>query len=83
MIAKLGGLVVIVLLAVSLYRAFVVFKPCDHKLTPLDDSNRIKLTTEQTTRFQESLRIPTVSTAFGVENRTAKMEHLKFIRKGI
>ena len=83
MIIKLGVSVVVILLAVSLYRAYVVFKPCDHKLDPLDESNRFKLTSEQTQRFQDALRIPTVSTAFGVENRTAKFELLKFIRKGI
>lgn len=73
-------LLVVVLLSVAIYRAYVIFKPCQHKIPKVEA--KIQLTDEQVERLRSSLQIPTVSVSRDDEDLEAKAKHLQFIRKG-
>lgn len=74
-------LLISILFTTLTYRAYIIFKPCQHNLTNLTDHARIKLTPQMLTRLQTALQYPTVSFKKGSENMTAKNEFIQFIRK--
>ena len=65
------------------YRAYVVYQPCQHHVKPIEASQRIKLTSDQISRFQRAITFRTVSFNVGHENKEAKDDFVSFIRKGI
>ena len=71
-----------VLLLVVIYRAFVLFQPCQHNVEPLSDLNKIKLSSDILNRFQNSLKFETVSFNSRDQNFTELNRYVEFIRKG-
>lgn len=71
-----------ILLAISIYRAFVVFQKCSHKLEKIDGSNKILVNDDHVERLRNALRIHTITIDHIHQNETALDLYLKFIRKG-
>ena len=71
---------VAILFLVLIYRAYILNKPCEHKLKPVDEKNRIKISVEQVSRFRKSLTFATVSYKENSQNVTALLEYISFIR---
>lgn len=75
-------LVVVALITVTTYKAFILNQPCRHKLKKLDPSNKIVLDQVKLTRFRHALRYQTVSYDKDNQNQTALHSYIKFIRQG-
>ena len=73
----------ILLLLILVYRAFIIFKPCQHHINPIDESERLKVTNDQIKRLQKAITFPTVSYSIGYENKEDKFEFVKYIRTGL
>jgi hypothetical protein len=71
------------LLLALIYKAYVVNRPCGHKLKKLDAADRFKLGDESITRLRNALTFPTVSFAENNQNETALNEYVNFVRRGI
>jgi carboxypeptidase PM20D1 len=68
------------LLAVLLYKAYIVNQPCQHKIAKSSEIKRLKLADSQIQRLQEALRFRTVSFGKRAQNTTAIADYGKFIR---
>jgi len=64
----------ILLLLILVYRAYIIFKPCQHHINPIDESERLKVTNDQIKRLQKAITFPTVSYSIGYENKEDKFE---------
>ncbi len=73
----------ILLLLILVYRAYIIFKPCQHHINPIDESERLKVTNDQIKRLQKAITFPTVSYSIGYENKEDKFEFVKYIRTGL
>lgn len=69
----------LILTCILLYRAYVVIQPCKHNIQKINDSNKIQLKDEQLKRFQEALRIQTISFDNYKQNDTALDQYVQFI----
>ena len=76
------AVVISALVGVLIYRAYVIFKPCEHNVKPLADSLRTQLSEKALARLIEGLRFPTVSYSRHEGNLEAKRDFVKFIRSG-
>ncbi len=72
----------IVLFSVLIYKAYVINKPCTHKLRKLNDANKIKINDDILNRLQNALRYPTISFDHKTQNVSALREYIGYIRKG-
>ena len=72
--------IISVLLSSSIYRAYVLFKPCQHDLKPLDGKNKIKINQDQLERLQNSLKIDTVSYSRYAQNFEGLKNYVEFIK---
>ena len=71
-----------VLLMVLIYRAYVLFKPCQHDLKPLGNSNKIKLDHKIFKNFLDSLKFQTISYDGQNQNLIEMKKYVEFIRTG-
>lgn len=73
----------LLLFAILTYRAYVVFKPCEHQIKSLSERDRLKLNDAQIKRLQNALSFRTESYTYNSENLNAKNDFVNFIRSGI
>ena len=73
----------LILFLFVIYRAYVVFKPCQHHINPIETNQRIKVSSDQISRLQRAIAIRTVSLSIGYENKEAKIDFVNFIRAGL
>ena len=76
-------LIVSILLFVCLYRAFVLIKPCSHKIENIKTGDRILLDKTMQNRLIEALKIKTITFNEYSQNITAIEIFGKFIRTGM
>ena len=76
-------LILLLLFICLVYRAYVIFKPCEHNINPINESERLKLTNEHIKRLQKAISFPTVSHSIGYENKEEKLDYVNFIRTGL
>jgi hypothetical protein len=75
------GMLLVALFVVLVYRAYVIHKPCSHKIKALDESTKIRLSSAMLNRFQRALQIRTISTRQD-NYLESKVEFVEFLRKG-
>jgi hypothetical protein len=76
-------IIVVILLVVCLYRAFVIIKPCSHKIENIKAADRIDLDETMQNRLIEALKIKTITFNENSQNITAIEIFGKFIRDGM
>lgn len=74
--------ILIILSFIWIYRAYVIIKPCRHTIDKLEPADSIKLDDFTLTRFQNALKIKTISFDEEKQNTTAIDLFGKFIRQG-
>ena len=80
-IFKLLILIILILLVVCLYRAFVVIKPCNHKIEKVEPNDYILLDQIGQDRLIEALKIRTITFNENSQNLSAIDIFGQFIRK--
>jgi hypothetical protein len=80
-IALLIALIAAILLAVAIYNAYVINKPCHHGIKALDEKDKLKLDAAMIERMQKALKIKTISYA-DKQDKSKLVEYINFIRKG-
>lgn len=72
----------VLLFFILAYRAYVVYKPCEHNVKPLDENDKIRLDENYLKRLQKAISFPTESLNRDHQNIQAKVEFINFIRSG-
>lgn len=70
------------LLAILIYRAYVVFKPCQHNVAQINQADKFTLQDQHVKCLQRAISIRTESFKIGLENIDAKIDFVNFIRTG-
>ncbi|CAF0724852.1 unnamed protein product [Brachionus calyciflorus] len=73
--------IITIFFLIILYRAYIVNQPCRHDIKIIETNNKFKLSEKALDRFQQSLKIPTISFDHNNQNKTALLEYIGFIRK--
>jgi hypothetical protein len=76
-------LIISILFSVCVYRAYVVIKPCNHKIENISLTDQIELDDLMLKRYIEALRIKTITFNENSQNDTAIEFFGKFIRSGM